>query len=56
MDMPRRKPFGRPLSLLVPPYRPDEPPSLYTRIKDGQWIRNYETVRLRRDGTRIPCP
>jgi PAS domain S-box-containing protein len=46
--------IGRPLSLLVPPYRPDEPPSLYSRIKDGQWIRNYETVRLRKDGTRIP--
>ena len=46
--------IGRPLSLLVPPYRPDEPPSLYSRLKGGQWIRNYETVRLRKDGTRIP--
>jgi PAS domain S-box-containing protein len=45
--------IGRPLSVLVPPYRPDEPPSLYARIKDGEWIRNYETVRLRKDGTRI---
>ncbi len=45
---------GRPLSLLVPPYRPEEPPSLYARVKEGEWIRNYETVRLRKDGTRIP--
>jgi phosphoserine phosphatase RsbU/P len=46
--------IGRPLSLLVPPYRPDEPPSLYARIKNGEWIGNYETIRLRKDETRIP--
>jgi sigma-B regulation protein RsbU (phosphoserine phosphatase) len=46
--------IGRPLSILVPPYRPDEPPSLGARIKDGEWIRNYETIRLRKDGTRVP--
>jgi PAS domain S-box-containing protein len=45
---------GRPLSLLVPPYRPEEPPSLYARIKNGEWIGNYETVRLRKDGSRMP--
>jgi PAS domain S-box-containing protein len=46
--------IGRPLSLLVPPYRPDEPPSLYARIKNGEWIGSYETIRLHKDGTRIP--
>lgn len=46
--------IGRPLSILVPPYRPDEPPSLFARVKDGEWIRNYETIRLRKDGTRLP--
>ncbi len=46
--------IGRPLSILVPPYRPDEPPSLFARVKEGEWIRNYETTRLHKDGTRIP--
>jgi phosphoserine phosphatase RsbU/P len=46
--------LGRPLSILVPPYRPNEPPSLYTRVNEGEWIRNYETVRLRKDGSRVP--
>ncbi len=46
--------IGRPLSLLVPPYRPEEPPSLYARIKKGEWIGNYETIRIGKEGNRIP--
>ena len=46
--------IGRPLSILVPPYRPDEPPFLFERVREGEWIRNFETIRLRKDGTRVP--
>lgn len=44
---------GRPLSILVPPDRPDEMPQILERIKAGERIDHYETVRVRRDGKRI---
>ena len=44
---------GRSISILVPPYRPEEPPLLYARIKDGEWISHYESVRLRKDGSLV---
>jgi PAS domain S-box-containing protein len=44
---------GRPLSLLVPPDHPDEAPALLERIKQGERIEHYETVRVCKDGRRL---
>jgi PAS domain S-box-containing protein len=44
---------GRPITLLVPPERPDEEPSILARIRRGERVDHYETVRVRRDGQRI---
>ncbi len=44
---------GRPLSILVPPDHPDELPAIMNRIKRGEFIEHFETVRLRNDGIRV---
>lgn len=42
--------IGRPISILVPPERPDEVPALLRRIAAGQQVEQFETVRVHRDG------
>jgi len=44
---------GRPVSFLVPPNRPNELPQILKRIKRGERIEHYETVRMRKDGKQI---
>ncbi len=44
---------GLSTSILVPPDRPDEVPQLLERVRQGQRIENYETVRMRKDGKQI---
>lgn len=44
---------GRSLSLLVPVDRPDEMPELLERIRRGEQIKRYETVRVRKDGVHL---
>lgn len=44
---------GRSLSVLVPPYRPEELPAIYERIRHGSRVERFETVRLRKDGAAI---
>jgi PAS domain S-box-containing protein len=44
---------GRSILLLVPPERAGEVPALLEQVKRGDRVENYETVRLRKDGTRI---
>jgi PAS domain S-box-containing protein len=44
---------GKSITLLIPPYRPEELPQLYDKIKRGETISWYETVRLRKDGQTI---
>jgi PAS domain S-box-containing protein len=44
---------GQPMSLLIPPERRDELSRVIARLVDGGPIDEYETVRLRKDGTRI---
>jgi two-component system, chemotaxis family, CheB/CheR fusion protein len=46
--------IGKPISLLVPPGHIDEVPEVLARIKQGEHIENFETVRMRKDGTIIP--
>ncbi|MEO7414722.1 MAG: PAS domain S-box protein, partial [Opitutaceae bacterium] len=42
---------GKPVSLLIPPSRIDEEPEILRRIRQGERIDHYETVRRRKDGT-----
>jgi PAS domain S-box-containing protein len=44
---------GRPVSLLAPPERPDEMPAILERVHRGERVEHYETVRVRKDGTRV---
>ncbi|GAG21213.1 unnamed protein product, partial [marine sediment metagenome] len=44
---------GRSISILAPPNRPDEVLQILKKIKRGECINNYETVRLRKDGKQI---
>jgi PAS domain S-box-containing protein len=44
---------GRPISILIPSEREDEEPSILERIRNGQRIEHYETVRRRKDGALI---
>jgi PAS domain S-box-containing protein len=45
---------GRSMSVLVPPGQLDELPGILERFKSGeQWIDQFETTRLRKDGSEI---
>lgn len=44
---------GKPVTILLPPDRANEEASILERIRHGQKIDHYETVRLRKDGTRL---
>src|SRR5262249_33402470 len=45
--------LGRHISILVPPDRPDELPTVMERLRRGERIDSYETERIRKDGTRF---
>ena len=45
--------LGKPISILIPPGQTDEVPALLERIKRGESIHHYETVRQRKDGRLI---
>jgi len=45
--------IGKPINLLIPLDRPDEEPSILARLRKGQRIEHYETVRRRKDGELI---
>ena len=45
--------IGRPISVLVPPDRPDEVPQILERLRKGEQLDHYETVRVTKDGRRI---
>ena len=45
--------IGRPISILVPSDRPDEVPAILERIRAGDSVRHFETVRQRKDGRRV---
>ena len=44
---------GRPISILVPPDRPDEVTDILARIRNGKRIEHFETVRVRKGGSRV---
>jgi len=43
--------IGRPISILVPPDRRNEQPTIFQRVTNAERIENYETVRQRKDGS-----
>jgi PAS domain S-box-containing protein len=43
--------IGRPVTMLMPPDRVNEEPAILERIRRGETIDHYETVRRRKDGT-----
>ena len=45
--------IGKPISLLIPPDHADEEPTILARLRKGERIEHYETVRARKDGTLI---
>lgn len=45
--------LGRPVAILVPADRLDEEPGILARIARGERVPPFETVRLRKDGTRV---
>ena len=44
---------GRPIAILAPPDRADEIPRILERLRQGERIQAFETIRLRRDGQPI---
>jgi PAS domain S-box-containing protein len=42
---------GQPVTMLMPPERVDEEPGILARIRAGERIDHYETVRRRKDGS-----
>jgi PAS domain S-box-containing protein len=45
--------IGKPVTILIPADHPDEEPAILARLKAGERIEHYETVRVRRDGTLV---
>jgi PAS domain S-box-containing protein len=45
--------IGKHISILVPPELPDDIPHIMSRLKLGLRIDHYETVRLKKDGSRV---
>jgi diguanylate cyclase (GGDEF)-like protein/PAS domain S-box-containing protein len=44
---------GRPISLLLPPGSDDDFPEILKEVIAGERLDNYETVRMRKDGTHV---
>lgn len=44
---------GKPISILMPPERPDEFPSIMNRLRRGERVDHYETIRITKDGRRL---
>jgi PAS domain S-box-containing protein len=44
---------GQPISMLVPPEHPDEIPEILERLRRGERIDHFETVRVSKDGRRL---
>ena len=44
---------GKPITILIPPERHDEEPAILERIRRGERVEHYETVRMRKHGSRV---
>src|SRR5918998_541602 len=45
--------LGKPINILAPPDRPNEIPTILERLRRGEAIDHYETVRVAKDGRRL---
>jgi PAS domain S-box-containing protein len=45
--------IGKPVTMLIPPERYHEEPTILARIRCGEHVHNYETVRRRKDGSLV---
>ena len=45
--------IGKPVTILIPPDHEDEEPRILARLRAGERIEHYETIRVRKDGTLI---
>ncbi|HKP71584.1 MAG TPA: PAS domain S-box protein, partial [Pyrinomonadaceae bacterium] len=45
--------IGKPVTILIPEDHPDEEPSILRRLRAGERIEHYETVRVRKDGSLV---
>lgn len=45
--------IGKPISIIIPPERAGEMESILQRLRRGEHIAHYETVRMRKDGSRV---
>jgi len=44
---------GRSITMLIPPDRLDEEPKILERLKHGERVDHFETIRVRKDGSRL---
>src|SRR5258708_36672771 len=44
---------GKPVSMLIPPDRPDDMREILDRIRSGEQVEHYDTTRMRKDGELI---
>jgi PAS domain S-box-containing protein len=47
--------IGQPISLIVPPEHQREDDDVLARVRDGQIVDHFETVRLSRQGSSSTC-
>jgi PAS domain S-box-containing protein len=45
--------IGKPVTILIPTERHDEEPAILARIRSGERVEHYETIRQRKDGSRV---
>ena len=45
--------IGQSITLIIPPDHRDEETSILQRIRKGEQVEHYDTVRVRKDGTRV---
>jgi len=48
--------IGKPVAMLIPPERKEEEPDILARLRRGEQVDHYETVRQRKDGTCSTSP
>jgi len=46
--------IGKSVTILIPPDRQDEEPHILERIRNGELVDHFETIRVRKDGSRVP--
>src|SRR5204862_7871967 len=45
---------GRPITLIIPPERLPEETEVLSKIRRGEVVDHFETIRQRKDGTLVP--